>query len=52
MALSVTEGSIGGDIEKVDLKKLEAFYGGRKSVAALQEDPGAEWVEWNRHRSV
>src|SRR6201997_4330380 len=38
MALSFTEGSIGGDIEKVDLKKLEAFYGGRKSVAALQEE--------------
>jgi acyl-homoserine-lactone acylase len=28
MALSFTEGSIGGDIEKVDLKKLEAFYSG------------------------
>jgi acyl-homoserine lactone acylase PvdQ len=27
MALSFTEGSIGGDIEKVDLKELEAFYG-------------------------
>jgi acyl-homoserine-lactone acylase len=27
MALSFTEGSIGGDIEKVDLNKLEAFYG-------------------------
>ena len=27
MALSFTEGSIGGDIERVDLKKLEAFYG-------------------------
>jgi acyl-homoserine-lactone acylase len=26
MALSFTEGSIGGDIEKIDLKKLEAFY--------------------------
>ena len=34
MALSFTEGSIGGDFEKVDLKKLEAFYGGRKNVAA------------------
>ena len=38
MALSFTEGSIGGDIERVDLKKLEAFYGGRNSVAALQEE--------------
>jgi acyl-homoserine-lactone acylase len=27
MALSFTEGSIGGDIEKVDLNQLEAFYG-------------------------
>jgi acyl-homoserine-lactone acylase len=29
MALSFTEGSIGGDIETVDLGKLEAFYGAR-----------------------
>ena len=27
MALSFTEGSIGGDIERVNLKELEAFYG-------------------------
>src|SRR5438067_4001992 len=27
MALSFTEGSIGGDIERVNLKQLEAFYG-------------------------
>ncbi len=27
MALSFTEGSIGGDIERVDLKQLQAFYG-------------------------
>jgi acyl-homoserine lactone acylase PvdQ len=26
MALSFTEGSVGGDIERVDLKKLQAFY--------------------------
>src|SRR3984885_15050787 len=38
MALSFTEGSIGSDIERVDLKKLEAFYGGRNSVAVLQEE--------------
>ena len=42
MALSFTEGSIGGDIEQVDLKKLEAFYGGRNNVAALQEQPEEE----------
>lgn len=27
MALSFTEGSVGGDIERVDLGRLEAFYG-------------------------
>src|SRR5437016_422862 len=27
MALTFTEGSIGGDIERVNLKQLEAFYG-------------------------
>ena len=27
MALSFTEGSIGGDIESIDLKQLENFYG-------------------------
>jgi acyl-homoserine lactone acylase PvdQ len=42
MALSFTEGSIGGDIERVDLKKLEAFYGGHKDVASLQEQPEQE----------
>jgi acyl-homoserine-lactone acylase len=41
MALSFTEGSIGGDIERVDLQKLEAFYGGRTNVAADQQ-PEAE----------
>jgi acyl-homoserine-lactone acylase len=38
MALSFTEGSIGGDIERVDLKKLEAFYGGRTNVAEQQPE--------------
>jgi acyl-homoserine lactone acylase PvdQ len=33
MALSFTEGSIGGDIERVNLAQLEAFYG-KKPVAA------------------
>ncbi|HKP29990.1 MAG TPA: penicillin acylase family protein [Gemmatimonadales bacterium] len=28
MALSFTEGSIGGDIERISLEELEAFYGG------------------------
>jgi acyl-homoserine-lactone acylase len=30
MALSFTEGSIGGDIESIALKPLEQFYGGRR----------------------
>ncbi len=29
MALSFTEGSIGGDIERVDLRTLEKYYGGQ-----------------------
>ena len=34
MALSFTEGSIGGDIERADLTRLAAFYGGRPVLAA------------------
>jgi acyl-homoserine-lactone acylase len=36
MALSFTEGSIGGDIERIDLAQLEAFYGrgGLQAAAA------------------
>ena len=34
MALSFTEGSIGGDIESVDLGALGRFYGGAPAVAA------------------
>src|SRR6202050_1541692 len=37
MALSFTEGSIGGDIEKVNLGQLQAFYGKTSASAA----PGA-----------
>ncbi len=32
MALSFSEGSIGGDIERVNLRELEAFYGDAKPV--------------------
>lgn len=35
MALTFSEGSIGGDIESIELKDLEAFYGKRAQVAAL-----------------
>jgi acyl-homoserine-lactone acylase len=39
MALSFTEGSIGGDIEKVNLAQLQAFYGKAPvGDAALEED--------------
>ncbi|HEX7944748.1 MAG TPA: penicillin acylase family protein, partial [Phenylobacterium sp.] len=37
MALSFSEGSIGGDIERISLSELEAFYGGTKSVR--RDDP-------------
>jgi acyl-homoserine-lactone acylase len=42
MALSFTEGSIGGDIERIDLKALEAFYsktGEAVASAAPDYDP-------------
>jgi acyl-homoserine-lactone acylase len=42
MALSFTEGSIGGDIERVELKKLEAFYGGRNQATASLSMPEVE----------
>jgi acyl-homoserine-lactone acylase len=35
MALSFTEGSIGGDIERIDLARLEAFYGKDRPALAL-----------------
>lgn len=41
MALSFTEGSIGGDIERIDLEALEAFYSKRgKALASVEpRDP-------------
>jgi acyl-homoserine-lactone acylase len=39
MALSFTEGSIGGDIERVPLTQLEAFYG-RKQLAMTDGEKG------------
>jgi acyl-homoserine-lactone acylase len=39
MALSFSEGSIGGDIERISLGELEKFYGGARSVA--RDDPYA-----------
>jgi acyl-homoserine-lactone acylase len=42
MALSFTEGSIGGDIERVNLNQLEAFYGKvpiSRTISPVQTDP-------------
>jgi acyl-homoserine-lactone acylase len=39
MALSFTEGSIGGDIERISLTDLAAFYGGQR-IAVAEEDAG------------
>ncbi|MDA1372599.1 MAG: penicillin acylase family protein [Proteobacteria bacterium] len=36
MALSFTEGSIGGDIERVNLRELENFYGPDNQVAQVE----------------
>jgi acyl-homoserine-lactone acylase len=38
MTLSFTEGSIGGDIERIDLDKLAAFYGGKPKLASAEKD--------------
>jgi Protein related to penicillin acylase len=44
MPLSFSEGSIGGDIESIDLRQLRAFYDGgmAKTVAATEKDPFPE----------
>src|SRR5947207_9642803 len=41
MALTFTEGSIGGDIERVNLKQLEAFYGKRPETPRVAQESGA-----------
>jgi len=38
MALSFTEGSIGGDIERIDLGELQKFYSGRRTIASIEKD--------------
>jgi acyl-homoserine-lactone acylase len=40
MALTFSEGSIGGDIEQVNLRQLEAFYGKRPEVKTTEEAGG------------
>jgi len=42
MALSFTEGSIGGDIERVSLSDLAAFYGSG-TPAVARNDPASWW---------
>ena len=44
MALSFTEGSIGGDVEKISLRDLEAFYG-QSHVAERREDESLKFKE-------
>jgi acyl-homoserine-lactone acylase len=50
MALSFTEGSIGGDIERIDLKELERFYSSRhpglasRSVTSPSEPGGSNGI--------
>ena len=41
MALSFTEGSIGGDIERISLADLAKFYGG-ETIASIARDPDME----------
>jgi acyl-homoserine-lactone acylase len=44
MALSFSEGSIGPDIERADLRGLEAFYGGARTASVLPA-PDGHYVE-------
>lgn len=45
MALSFTEGSIGGDIERVSLDQLRAFYGKPDDAEVAQTTTPPSWVE-------
>jgi acyl-homoserine-lactone acylase len=45
MALSFSEGSIGGDIERVSTKDLRAFYGKDPQGALAQSTPPSSWWE-------
>lgn len=45
MALSFTEGSIGGDIERVGLQPLKAFYGASTDAPLAQVQTRPSWVE-------
>src|SRR5207249_4255547 len=54
MALTFSEGSIGGDIEKVNLSQLEAFYGNRSARAATPAPANEEtrFIEPTRSNGV
>jgi len=45
MALSFSEGSIGGDIERVSTKDLQSFYGKDPQGALAQVTPPSSWWE-------
>ena len=45
MALSFSEGSIGGDIERVSLAELEAFYGGEAAQKVAAADSALEYPD-------
>ncbi|MGB3747500.1 MAG: penicillin acylase family protein [Rhodanobacter sp.] len=45
MALSFTEGSIGGDIERVELAPLKAFYGSPDDAPLAQVHTQPSWIE-------
>ncbi len=45
MALSFTEGSIGGDIERVELGPLKAFYGASTDAPLALAETHPSWVE-------
>jgi len=45
MALSFTEGSIGGDIERVELSPLKAFYGASTDAPLAQVQTRPSWIE-------
>ena len=53
MALTFSEGSIGGDIERVNLTQLEAFYGkGGKSTAQSTSGPAGDGASPDDSRYV
>ena len=48
MPLTFSEGSIGGDIERINLAQLQAFYGGARTTAGglpAGSEPQHDWVE-------